>query len=127
MKTKRTLIVLLLVLSLVSPKLFSQNNDLQIFGYFQNNFSYFTTTDTEFFGVSTPGWDTKSFIMQQMNLFAAKNFSPALSSFVNLEITNSYSAEKNIGGFKVEEAWLKYSPSNNFNFKGGLLIPCFII
>ncbi|MFO7445546.1 MAG: hypothetical protein R6W90_04230 [Ignavibacteriaceae bacterium] len=124
MKTRQTLLSLLLVLTL-SASAFGQSNDLRIFGYFQNNYSYITTSDIEFFGTKSPGWDTKSFMVQQMNLFAAKNFGTELSSFVNLEFTNSFSSENNVGGFKIEEAWLKYSPSNNFNLKSGLLIPRF--
>lgn len=109
----------------LASSIFAQSDDLKIFGYFQNNFSYISTNDTEFWGQKARGWDTKSFVLQQMNLFAAKNFGTEFSSFVNLEFTNSFSMEDNVGYFRIEEAWLKYSPSSGFNFKSGLLIPRF--
>lgn len=125
MKNKRTTLLSLIVFLTITSGIFARNNDLRIFGYYQNNFSYIHTNDTEFMGMPSPGWDTKSFMMQQMNIFFAKNFNPELSSFVNLEWTNSFNFEENRGGFKVEEAWLKYSPTSSFNLKGGLLIPRF--
>ena len=60
-----------------------------------------------------------------MNVFFQKNLSPELSSFVNLEFTNSFSLQDSIGGFKIQEAWVKYSPSSLFNLKAGVLIPRF--
>lgn len=100
---------------------FAQNNDLKIFGYFQNNFTswHVNMKDINF------KLETNSFLMQQMNVFLHKNFNPELSSFANLSFTNSFSAKDNIGNFKVEEAWLKYSPSSLFNLKGGVFIPRF--
>jgi hypothetical protein len=60
-----------------------------------------------------------------MNIFFTKNFGTDFTSFVNLELTDSYTSTLNIGNFDVEEAWLKYSHSAAFTVKAGLLIPKF--
>jgi len=119
MKIKQIILSLALLLS-VSSATFGQNNDLMIYGYFQNTFNRLTVNLNDHLD-----WDQNSFIMQQMNIFFSKNFGPQLTSFVNLEFTNSFSSSSNIGNFKVEEAWLKYSPYNSLNIKGGTLIPSF--
>src|SRR5690606_13765889 len=63
--------------------------------------------------------------MQQLNIFLNKNLSNDFSAFVNLEFTNTFSSERNWGGLNLEEAWMKYSHSDAFNIKAGLLIPKF--
>jgi hypothetical protein len=118
-KIKAILLSLLLVL-MVTPTMRAQNNDLNIFGYYQLNYTNF---DVKFNGEKS--LEVNSFLMQQMNLFFQKNFNTELSSFVNLEFTNSFSFQDTSGGFKIQEAWLKYSPSSLFNVKAGLLIPRF--
>ena len=119
MKIKAIFLSLSLLL-MFSPRMQAQNNDLNIFGYFQMNYTNFNT-----YRGDVKGMDVSSFLTQQMNIFFQKNFTPELSSFVNLEFTNTFSFQDNIGGFKIEEAWLKYSPSSLFNLKGGKLIPRF--
>lgn len=120
MKLKQTIFSLFLLLS-VSTITFGQSDDLKIFGYFQNNYTHLTV---KLNGLGTV-WQENSFDMQQLNVFFAKSFGTELSSFVNLEFTNSFTLQDSIGGFKIEEAWLKYSPSSAFNLKAGLLIPRF--
>ena len=120
MKTKQTLLSIALFLTTLAP-IFGQTNDLKIFGYFQNIALH---SDVSFDGGNNV-YETNTFLMQQMNIMMAKNFGPQFSSFVNLEFTNSFSYNDNIGGFKIEEAWLKYSTSNAFNLKAGTLIPSF--
>jgi hypothetical protein len=100
--------------------MFGQSDDLRLFGYFQNNFDR-TSVDLDKVNLIKDN----SFLMQQMNIFMAKDFNPELGSFVNLEFTNSYSSAINVGDIKIEEAWVKYSPSNSINIKAGLLIPRF--
>ncbi len=119
MKIKLTILVMILLLS-VSKLTFGQSNDLNIFGYYQVNYTNFNVYSGE-----TKSMDVSSFLMQQMNVFLQKNFTPELSSFINLEFTNSFSFQDTIGGFKIEEAWFKYSPSSLFNVKAGVLIPRF--
>ena len=122
MKLRFTILSLFLLLSL-SVVTFGQSDDLQFFGYFQNNFTHYYLH----LNGARPStlWAADSYVMQQMNLFAAKNFGPQFTSFVNMEITNSLSSKDNYGAIKVEEAWLKYEPSGLFNVKFGLLIPRF--
>lgn len=119
MKNKSLKMLFFIFLTLTTLS-FGQSEDLKIFGYFQNNFTHFNVYRGE-----TKSLDVSSFLSQQMNVFLQKNFDPQFSAFVNLEFTNSFSAKDEIGGFKVEEAWLKYSPSSLLNIKGGILIPRF--
>ena len=118
-KIKGVILSLFLLLT-VSTTIFGQINDLNIFGYYQMNYTNFNT-----YRGDVKGLDISSFLTQQMNVFFQKNFTPELSSFVNLEFTNSFSFQDTIGGFKIEEAWLKYSPSSLINIKAGKLIPRF--
>jgi len=110
----------LIIMIAFSKNTLAQSNDLNIFGYYQINYTNFNT-----YVGDTKNMDVSSFLMQQMNLFFQKNLTTELSSFVNLEFTNSFSFQDTIGGFKVEEAWLKYSPSSLFNVKAGVLTPRF--
>ena len=119
MKLKNTVLSLVLMLTL-STLAFGQSNDLNIFGYFQNNYTYFNVYSG---GAQTIS--TNSFLMQQMNVFFQKNINTQFSAFVNLEFTNSFSSQDSIGGFKIQEAWFKYSPSGYLNVKAGVLIPRF--
>lgn len=122
MKTKRSILALIMLLSF-STAVFSQSDDLKVFGYFQNYFMNETADISYPFAPSK--MVTNSFVMQQMNVFLQKDFGVQVSSFVNFEFTNSYSSSDDIGALKIEEAWLKYSPSEEINVKGGLLIPRF--
>lgn len=119
MKIKSTILSLFLLLT-VSTTMFGQSDDLKIFGFFQNNYTNF-----QVYSGDTKVWNVNSFLTQQMNIFFQKNYGPQFSSFVNLEFTNSFSSQDNIGGFKIEEAWFKYSPSSSFNVKAGVLVPRF--
>jgi hypothetical protein len=100
--------------------MFGQSRDLNIFGYYQINYTNFDVSVN-----GQKGLEVNSFLMQQMNVFLQKNHNTEFSSFINLEFTNSFSFQDTIGGFKIEEAWLKYSPSSYFNVKGGVLVPRF--
>jgi len=100
---------------------FAQSSDspLKIFGYFQNEFEYQKgTADIEDF-------DQNTFVLQQLNLFFHKDFSEEWTSFVNFEILNSFSSSKQWGAVNLEEAWIKYRASRQFNLKLGLQIPIF--
>ena len=100
---------------------FSQSWDepLKIFGYFQNEFEYQKgTSDADDF-------DQNTFVLQQLNLFFQKDFSEEWTSFVNFEILNSFSAAHRQGSFNIDEAWVRYRASRQFNLKLGLQIPIF--
>lgn len=116
---KKSLVALVLVF-IMAQNISAQSDDLNIFGYYQINYTNF-----DVYTGDTKTMEVNSFLMQQMNLFFQKNFTSEFSSFVNLEFTNSFSLRDSIGGLKIEEAWLKYSPSTAFNLKAGVLIPRF--
>ena len=91
---------------------------LRTFGYFQNQFEHVTGRED---GVGP----YNSFLMQQLNLFFQKNLARDWSAFVNFELLNSYSSSRQWGGINLEEAWVKYRSSKQFNLKIGLQIPLF--
>lgn len=98
----------------------AQDNDLNIFGYFQSSFTHSLPAED-----STLGKTNNTFAVQQLNLFLSKNISDDFSAFVNVELVNSFSSERNWGGLNLEEAWMKYYNSDAFSIKAGLLIPRF--
>jgi len=108
-----------LILAFSSVLAQSSDSPLKIFGYFQNEFEYQkATADIEDF-------DQNTFVLQQLNLFIQKDFSEEWTSFINFEILNSFSSQRQQGGFNIEEAWVKYRASRQFNLKLGLQIPIF--
>jgi hypothetical protein len=122
------IILLLSCVALVTLPLpaFGQGDDnpLDIYGYFQGVFSQsFEKTTLPFLGTQKASRNT--FLLQQLNVMGAKRFSTSFTCFLNLELTNSYSSERNWGNFNLEEAWLKYEQSDALNIKAGLLIPAF--
>lgn len=90
--------------------------EIDIFGYFQG--VYLDSRPTLFVKNNT-------FAVQQLNLFVSTNLGSGFSSFVTLEITNSYSSERSWGNFNLEEAWVRYSYSPLLNVKFGQLVPTF--
>jgi hypothetical protein len=117
--------VMFILLSFTPPALGqSENEDLDIFGYFQAVFDHsHEKTTVPMFGTRVS--DRNTFLLQQLNVLGAKRFNVSFSCFVNLEITNSFSSDRNWGTFNLEEAWLKYEFSDALNVKAGLLIPMF--
>ncbi len=96
----------------------AKETPLRIFGYFQVNFTQET-------GTSAGSESTNSFNMQQLNLLFQKNLAKNWSAFVNMEALNNFSSSKEWGAFNLEEAWVKYRGSKQFNLKLGLMIPEF--
>jgi hypothetical protein len=90
---------------------------IEIFGFFQSKFSYIPEYD---FAKSQ-----NSFNIQQMNILFRKDLGQDFSAFVNLQILNSFNTEQMWGSMNLEEAWVKYEPTEEFSIKGGLLIPAF--
>jgi hypothetical protein len=124
-------IIFLLVMIICGSNIFAQStgSSLNIFGYFQNSFQHWPqstakTTHPQYFSpMKEPAWN--SFNMQQLNLFLSKDLARYWRAFVNFEILNSFSSQRQWGAFNLEEAWVRYKPSDKFNIKLGLLIPVF--
>ena len=114
-------ILFLLVYLIISSSLIAQSWDspLKIFGYFQNEFEYQKGT------AEIESFDQNTFVLQQLNLFFQKDFSENWTSFVNFKILNSFSSSRQWGAVNLEEAWVKYRSSRQFNLKLGLQIPIF--
>lgn len=130
MKPSAVIRCLLLWLCL-NPAGYSQGGEapLNIFGYFQNSFQHWTTQNTSSNRPDIVAGDTRraqnSFSVQQLNLFLSKDISRHWRAFVNFEMLNNFSSQRRWGGFNLEEAWVRYKPSDSFNLKIGLLIPEF--
>ncbi len=103
----------------------AENPELKIFGYFQNEFEYRTTTRAEVGGISHAVENENSFLVQQLNVFLQRDLVRDWTSFVNFEVLNSYSSIRSWGGFNLEEAWVKYRAGRKFSLKLGLQIPLF--
>ncbi len=101
--------------------LFAQltESPIKIFGYFQNEFEYQTNTDKQVRNYAN------SFALQQLNLFFQKDLGKNWTSLVNFEIINSFSSLDQQGGFKLDEAWVRFRSSKQFKLKLGLQIPIF--
>jgi hypothetical protein len=113
-------IVLMILITVVCLNLYPVDINaapLKIFGYFQSQYHWRT------FGESQPTLNT--FLLQQLNLFFKKDLNRDWTSFINLEIVNSYSSDREWGSFNVEEAWVKYRAGKELSLKLGLQIPTF--
>jgi hypothetical protein len=99
-------------------------NDLDIFGYWQATFDNSSET-TAIMQMPATTVKRNTFILQQANLFFRKQFGAKFTSFVDLEFTQTYSSFRGWGSFRVEEAWMRYDASREFNIKAGLLVPVF--
>lgn len=90
--------------------------DLRIFGYFQNTFQYERPEDAT---------KSTSFLLQHLNMLFQKELSKTWSTYINIEFTNSFSASQSWGTASVQEAWALYRYDNRFSLKLGLQIPTF--
>lgn len=93
-----------------------EENNLKIFGYFQNEFYQETHDDLR---------NNNAFSMQQLNILLQKDMLDDWTAFINLQATNNFSSQRQWGTFSVEEAWIRYRYDNRFNLKLGLQIPVF--
>ncbi len=116
----------LFMLLLVPCSLHSQESrpPLDIFGYFQAVFDQ-ANEQTSMFGGPMESTQKNTFMLQQANIFLRKEFTSKVTSFVNLEFTNSYSSAQGWGTFRIEEGWVWYEPVEAFSIKAGLLVPVF--
>ena len=95
----------------------SWSSPLKVFGFFQASFIH----DSHIGGVD----DYNTFNTQQLNLFFQKDLTKNWTSFVNFEILNNYSSNKQWGSLSLEEAWIKYYAGPEFTIRLGLQIPIF--
>lgn len=91
--------------------------DLKVFGYFQASFGYRKDLDSTL--------ESKSFSLQQLNLFLQKELAQKWTIFINFEMVNSFSSFRNWGAHNLEEAWVSYHRSAQFKLKLGLQVPTF--
>ncbi len=103
----------------VAPAHGQDTDPLRLFGYFQNQFRYSAER-----GFGAPPTVT-SFSVQQLNVLMARDFRDRFSAFVDVELTNTFSTDKQTGGLQLEEAWVRYHHSNALKVKAGLHVPAF--
>jgi len=130
MRIMRTLFIFVTMLCL-NPILLAQGDEypINIFGYFQNSFQHWpqseaTTTHPQYLN-PTEQSARNFFNLQQLNLFLSKDISQHWRAFVNFEVLNTFSSQRQWGSFNLEEAWVRYKASDQFSLKLGLLIPVF--
>lgn len=125
MKIKHVLSVILIMFSAANiAHAQSDIYGLKLYGFFQTSFYQQQMRMKQMSGVEQTK-NQNTFWQQQMNLFLSKDISNSFSAFVNFELTNSFSTERNWGAFNLEEAWLRYSYSDLLNIRGGMFIPSF--
>jgi hypothetical protein len=66
-----------------------------------------------------------TFTTQQFNLFLTKFFNSKLNLFVDLQMTQNYNSRNGWGELSIQEAWVNYEFSNQFQVKFGQLFPQF--
>ena len=115
----RRLSSILLWLTLATAMLPAQTTGegLELFGYFQNQFKFESDPDTD--------RERTTFLLQQLNVFLQRGFTPHWSAFVNTEVVNSFSSSRGWGSLNLQEAWVKYRFDRRFQFRLGLQIPTF--
>jgi hypothetical protein len=107
----------LLAISFSKPAVSQPDDDLKIFGYFQNTYRQLhNTTENE---------TETSFNLQQLNIFFQKDLAENWRSFINFEALNSFSSSHMWGAFNLSEAWIRYQRNDQLNLKLGLLLPTF--
>jgi hypothetical protein len=92
-------------------------SDLYIYGYMQ---AFYVTMQCDLLGPKST-----TFLLQQTNVMASKEFVGGFSTFLNLQFTNSYHSMIKWGGLNIEEGWVKYKYDRALNIKAGLIIPSF--
>ena len=103
-----------------------QDENLHIFGTIQPIFFIENwKADSPQFTAEQADFTRNTFALQQMDLFLSKQISNEIDIFVDLEFQLNYSTQKRWGDFSIQEAWLNYGVSNQFNIKAGLFFPAF--
>ncbi len=97
----------------------AQSNDLNVYGFFQTQYSHI---DGEFGGEDT-GYG--SFRLPQLNVYFAKDLGSNFSAFVSTEYLNTYNSGEDWGIARLGEGWVRYQHGQALKVQGGLLIPKF--
>ncbi|MGH7455376.1 MAG: hypothetical protein ACRENG_28745 [bacterium] len=116
-RLKTILLALLLTCGVFPVHAQPSGDDLKVFGYFQASLGYEKNLDSLV--------QIKSFSLQQLNLFLQKELAQKWTIFINFELVNSFSSFRNWGAHNLEEAWVNYRRSQQFNLKLGLQVPKF--
>lgn len=112
--------LLALVVLLAAPQSAkAQSDDLNIYGYFQTQYTYSKDQNNG----ETGGYS--SFKVPQLNILFSKNFGSNFTAFVSTEFLNNFDSSEEWGTFRLGEAWVRYDHSNALKVKGGMLIPKF--
>jgi hypothetical protein len=109
--------LLLLTVPLSNALAQESYSDLHLFGYMQGCYAMIDE--------SILGPRSTTFLVQQANIMATKEFDSHFSTFVDLQFTNSYNSKLDWGALNLEEGWVKYSYNHAFNVKAGLIVPSF--
>ena len=95
-------------------------DNVQFFGFIQPIFWHFQS-DQDYW--SKVKYNTGG--VSQGNFFITADFDDNLSTFINFELINNFSTDKEWGAFNLQEAYLKWEPNNYVNLKFGQVIPQF--
>lgn len=118
-KSLLTLCILALTLMFASEAM-AQN--LRIFGYSQSLYQNQTTKELD---GTARDQNSRSFYLQQTNLFFANRFNRQSSGFVNVEFVSNQDVKESFGNMSLQEAWFDYKFTNDFSGKFGKLLPKF--
>jgi hypothetical protein len=117
MSKPKLLILWCLAVVLSGDTVHAGEKPIDIFGYYQTNFEYRSAFRRES--------SHNTFNLQQLNMMFRKQIADRRVAFVNFEILNSYSSERNWGSLRLEEAWVRFRWDARLNLKLGLQIPIF--
>jgi hypothetical protein len=96
--------------------------NLRIFGYSQ---SLYQNQQTKELDGTARDQNSRSFYLQQTNLFFANRFNRQTSAFVNVEFVSNQDVKESFGNMSLQEAWFDYKFTNDFSGKFGKLLPKF--
>ena len=93
-----TATVLLLLTPIAVSTAFAQRGEapVRIFGYFQNYLQHWSGSEDR------P--ESNSFGLQQLNLLLQKDLRPDWTAFINFEVINNFSSNRQWGAHNIEEA-----------------------
>ncbi|MDC1067739.1 porin [Candidatus Kapabacteria bacterium] len=138
MKKISTFIIAFIIFTEFSYSEFS--DDLYIYGAaqtiflnenFQQSFSQNQLQQGGIIGQRIDSQDTSfnknrnSFMTQQVNLFVNKFYEDKLNFFFDMQFNQNYNSSEDLGSFSIQEAWVNYKLSNQFQIKAGQLFPAF--
>lgn len=113
-------VLVLCLISFVSTDMKAQN--LRVFGYSQSLYQNQTTKELDGTALDQ---NSRSFYLQQTNLFFANRFNRQTSAFVNVEFVSNQDVKEAFGNMSLQEAWFDYNFNNSFSGKFGKLLPKF--